>query len=200
MQLAFIWPILLKILLELVVVTIVLTRLVPARKGLSWTVLVAISAALISDVAEFITITLVSYGSYESHRFIILYMINGIIFMAAQVIFWVLLAVFIYQVVKALTHKGKAVSASEALAEEPSVKSGRGSLILTFGILGLLMFWPLGLAAWIMGASDLGKAHSGVTFSDKNMVKTRYGMTLGIIATLLPVIFILAVFGIALLR
>ena len=197
MQLAFIWPILLKILLELVVVTIVLTRLVPARKGLSWTVLVAISGVLISDVAKLITMTL---ASYESQWPVMLYVINGIIFMVAQVIFWIFIAVFIYQVAKALTHKGKAVSASEALAEEPSVKSGRGSLILTFGILGLLMFWPLGLAAWIMGASDLGKAHSGVTFSDKNMVKTRYGMTLGIIATLLPVIFILAVFGIALLR
>jgi len=138
--------------------------------------------------------------SYESQWPVMLYVINGIIFMVAQVIFWILLAVFIYQVAKALTHKGKVVSASEALAEEPSVESGRGSLILTFGILGLLMFWPLGLAAWIMGASDLGKAHSGVTFSDKNMVKTRYGMTLGIIATLLPVIFILAVFGIGLLR
>ncbi|BBG30873.1 hypothetical protein [Zymobacter palmae] len=198
MALAYIWPILLEMLPEIAVIVIILTRLVPVRKGLSWIMLVATLLILISNIANIIARIIVSSGDYYSHLFVI-YAVN-IFYIVTQVVFWILLAVFIFQTAKALAHKDNAEVSSEALVEAPSAEIGRGSLILTFGILGLLMFWPLGLTAWIMGASDLGKARRGVTFSDKNMVKTRYGMTLGIISTLLPVIFIFAVFGIALLR
>src|SRR5262245_25370718 len=42
-----------------------------------------------------------------------------------------------------------------------SYQPHRGGLILTFGILGFLVCWPFGLAAWIMGSSDLSAMNRG---------------------------------------
>lgn len=196
MELAYVWPTLFKMLFELAVIIIIPTQLAPVRKGVFWTILVAVLAVLVSDISQLITMSL---DDYDYPRRFMLYAINGIVLMATQIIFWILLAVFVCQVAKALAHKSNVAPSPVALAEHPS-ENGRGGLVLTFGILGILLFWPLGLAAWIMGASDLGKVQKGAKYSEKNIKKVRYGMTLGIIATLLPIIFFLSVFGIALLR
>jgi ferric-dicitrate binding protein FerR (iron transport regulator) len=73
----------------------------------------------------------------------------------------------------------------------------RGSTILVLGILGLVLCVPLGIAAWVMGTSDLAAMSRGeMDRSGEGM--TRAGQILGIIATVLAILWF-CVFGMLLL-
>lgn len=63
----------------------------------------------------------------------------------------------------------------------------RGTMILVFGILGLLVCMPLGIVAWVMGSADL-KAMDAGTMDPEGRSSTQAGKILGIIATLLAVL------------
>ncbi len=76
---------------------------------------------------------------------------------------------------------------------QPSGRSGgfqkahRGGLVLTFGIVGVLCCMPLGIAAWVMGASDLSEMRAG-RMDPGGMDTTRVGMILGIVSVGLAVL------------
>lgn len=69
------------------------------------------------------------------------------------------------------------------------VKPNRADLILFFGLVSLLCCWPLGIAAWIMGNSDLKGIRNG-SISSEGLGTLRAGRILGIVGT---VIFALSV-------
>jgi hypothetical protein len=101
---------------------------------------------------------------------------------------------------------GNRISEAEQQPNRPVYQeSGRGTMIFVFGLLGLVMFGPfLGLPAWIMGHRDLRKIREGIIPPGEESL-TKAGYILGIIATALWGIIILAVFfsilvGIALFR
>ncbi len=61
------------------------------------------------------------------------------------------------------------------------VKPHRGGLVLTLGILGLVCCMPLGIAAWVMGSSDLAEIRRG-QMDPSGQSTTQVGMILGIIS------------------
>ena len=73
------------------------------------------------------------------------------------------------------------------------MKPHRGTLILVFGILGLVICLPLGIAAWIMGSGDLKQIDAG-TMDPSGRSMTSAGKIIGMIATILGIIgFVVAV-------
>ena len=66
----------------------------------------------------------------------------------------------------------------------------RGTLILVFGILGLVCCFPFGIAAWIMGNGDLKQMDAG-TMDSSGRSSTNGGKICGIIVTVLSVLGIL---------
>ncbi len=70
------------------------------------------------------------------------------------------------------------------------MKPHRGTLILVFGILGMVSCLPLGIAAWIMGKSDLKEMDAG-TRDPSGRGKTNAGRIFGMIGTLLAGIIIM---------
>ncbi|MEI6034437.1 MAG: hypothetical protein WCS65_09185 [Verrucomicrobiae bacterium] len=71
------------------------------------------------------------------------------------------------------------------------MKPHRGTLVLVLGILGLILCQPVGIAAWIMGSSDLKQIAAG-TMNPEGKSLTQVGKILGIIATVLLILGILA--------
>ncbi len=63
----------------------------------------------------------------------------------------------------------------------------RGTMILVFGILGLLVCLPFGIIAWVMGNADLKAMDTG-TMDPEGRSLTQVGKILGIVATLLTVL------------
>ena len=64
------------------------------------------------------------------------------------------------------------------------MKPHHGTLILVFGILGLVICAPLGIAAWVISNGDLKQMDSGAMDpSDRSL--TNAGRILGMIATIL---------------
>jgi hypothetical protein len=80
---------------------------------------------------------------------------------------------------------------------QPAVSPGgyqrahRGGMILTFGIIGVLCCMPLGIAAWVMGASDLAEIRAG-RMDPAGMDTTRVGMILGMVSVGIAVLSVLA--------
>jgi hypothetical protein len=72
----------------------------------------------------------------------------------------------------------------------------RGGLVLTFGILGILCCMPLGIVAWVMGASDLAEIRAG-RMDPSGEGTTRVGMILGMVSVGIAILSIL--FNIAML-
>ncbi len=73
------------------------------------------------------------------------------------------------------------------------MKPHRGTLILVFGILGLVICLPLGIAAWVMGSGDLKQIDAG-TMDPSGRSMTSAGKIIGMIATILGIIgFVVAV-------
>jgi hypothetical protein len=67
------------------------------------------------------------------------------------------------------------------------MKPHRGTLILVLGILSLVVCGPVGIAAWIMGNSDLKAIDSGSMDPD-GRGSTNAGRICGMIGTILTVI------------
>jgi hypothetical protein len=63
----------------------------------------------------------------------------------------------------------------------------RGTMILIFGILGLVVCFPFGVAAWIMGNKDLNEIRSG-RMDPSGEGTTQAGRICGMIATILAVL------------
>lgn len=81
----------------------------------------------------------------------------------------------------------------------------RGNLILIFGILGLVVCAPFGIAAWIMGNGDLKKMAAG-QMDPEGEGLTKAGKICGIITVVLYIalfilgaLFLLLGFGAAIL-
>jgi hypothetical protein len=72
-----------------------------------------------------------------------------------------------------------------------SLQPHRGGMILTFSLLGLLVFFPLGIAAWSMGSADLAQMDAGLMDPAGRSI-TSSGRTIGILATAL---WCLGIFG-----
>ena len=68
----------------------------------------------------------------------------------------------------------------------------RGALILVLGILGLVACMPLGIAAWVMGRSDLDSIRRGEIDADGEGM-TKAGMILGIISVVWVCLILLLV-------
>jgi len=73
------------------------------------------------------------------------------------------------------------------------MKPHRGAIILAFGILGLVVCQLFGVAAWVMGDSDLKEMRRGY-MDPSGRELTQTGRILGMVATALmaiPVVFLL---------
>jgi phage FluMu protein Com len=70
----------------------------------------------------------------------------------------------------------------------------RASLVLTFGIIGILCCMPFGIAAWVMGASDLAEIRAG-RMDPSGEGTTRVGMILGMVSVGFAVFWLLVNFG-----
>ena len=64
------------------------------------------------------------------------------------------------------------------------MKPHRGTLILVFGILGIVTCFPLGIAAWVLGRRDLKEMEAG-TMDPAGRGNTNAGRICGMIATLI---------------
>jgi len=74
------------------------------------------------------------------------------------------------------------------------MKPHRGTLILVFGIVSLVVCAPLGIVAWIMGNNDLREMDSG-TMDPAGRGNTSAGRICGIIGTVLLVLQVLIAIG-----
>ena len=63
----------------------------------------------------------------------------------------------------------------------------RGSMILTFGIIGVACCFPFGIAAWVMGHSDIKSIDSGV-MDPSGRSMTNGGKICGIISVIIAVL------------
>ena len=70
------------------------------------------------------------------------------------------------------------------------MKPHRGTLILVFGILSLVICAPLGIVAWVMGNGDLKQIDAGAMDPSGRSV-TNAGRICGMIATILLAIGVL---------
>ena len=66
----------------------------------------------------------------------------------------------------------------------------RGTMILVFGILGLVVCAPFGIVAWVMGNADLKAMDAGI-MDPEGRGTTQAGKILGIVATLVTVLGII---------
>lgn len=67
------------------------------------------------------------------------------------------------------------------------MKPHRATLVLVLGILGLILCQPLGIAAWLMGNTDLKQMAAG-TMDPSGKDTTNIGRILGIIACVLLIL------------
>jgi hypothetical protein len=67
------------------------------------------------------------------------------------------------------------------------MKPHRATLILVIGILSLVVCWPLGIAAWIMGKNDLAEMDAG-SMDPGGRSLTAAGRICGMIAVALAVL------------
>lgn len=67
------------------------------------------------------------------------------------------------------------------------VEPHRGTMVLVFGILSIVVCGPFGIAAWIMGGNDLAAIKAGRMDRDGEST-TQIGYILGIIGTILMAI------------
>ncbi|MGY8754040.1 MAG: DUF4190 domain-containing protein [Phycisphaerales bacterium] len=78
------------------------------------------------------------------------------------------------------------------------MQTHRGTMILVFGILGLVVCFPFGIVAWVMGNADL-KAMDAGTMDPEGRGTTQAGKIIGMIATILNVLgFIIGILFLAL--
>ena len=70
------------------------------------------------------------------------------------------------------------------------MKPHRGTVILVFGILGLVVCQVFGIAAWVMGNNDLREMNAGYMDSSGRDL-TNAGRICGMIATVLMILSLL---------
>lgn len=70
----------------------------------------------------------------------------------------------------------------------------RGVLILVLGIISLVVCYPLGIVAWIMGKGDLAEIDAG-RMDPEGRGLTQAGMIIGIVATVLLILGLLMAVG-----
>ena len=63
----------------------------------------------------------------------------------------------------------------------------RGTMILVFGILGLVVCMPLGIVAWVMGSGDLKKMDAGLMDPEGRSIP-QAGKIIGMVATILAIV------------
>ncbi|GAA5131790.1 hypothetical protein [Alloalcanivorax gelatiniphagus] len=68
-----------------------------------------------------------------------------------------------------------------------ALRPHRGTAMLVMGLLGMLVFAPIGTVAWILAARDLGAMNRG-EMDPEGRGQTTAGLVLGIIATVLMVL------------
>ena len=78
------------------------------------------------------------------------------------------------------------------------MKPHRGTLILIFGILSLVICAPLGIAAWVMGSGDMKEMDAG-TMDPTGRGTTQAGKICGMIGTILMIIGVVIFILLALL-
>ena len=78
-------------------------------------------------------------------------------------------------------------SPSSPQADVKQYAPHRGTLILTFGILGIACCFPLGIAAWIMGNTDMQQIEAGM-MDPSGKGTTNAGKICGIIGTILAIV------------
>jgi hypothetical protein len=61
---------------------------------------------------------------------------------------------------------------------------GRGTTILTLGIIGIICCMPCGIAAWVMGSGDLKSIDAGQIAESERQL-TQVGMILGMVSVAL---------------
>jgi len=72
------------------------------------------------------------------------------------------------------------------------MKPHRGTLILVFGILGLVVCAPLAVVAWVMGHNDIKEIDAGA-MDPAGRGTTQAGKILGIVGTILAVVGLIIV-------
>ena len=84
-----------------------------------------------------------------------------------------------------------AVTANQTESGEGALQPHRGTLVLTLGLVGMLLFSPLGVVAWILGVLEL-KAMDRGERDPAGRGPTIAGMIFGIIATVMMVVFLVS--------
>jgi hypothetical protein len=70
------------------------------------------------------------------------------------------------------------------------MKAHRSGMVITFGILGIICCFPFGIAAWIMGGSDLEDMRRG-RMDDSGQDATKIGRILGMVSVGLAIFSII---------
>jgi len=70
---------------------------------------------------------------------------------------------------------------------EMEMKPHRGTMVLVFGILGLVLCMPLGIVAWIMGNGDMKEMDAG-RMDESGRGITQAGKICGMISVILAVV------------
>lgn len=188
MFLYWLFPITFRIAIMLVIL-LMSYRLFKVSKELFWLLCGAI-IPLVIQVSWDMAMGLLRYVWYSD------YIIKSLIpfYYASYYIAWltfcVLMVIFIVRTAKllALALQGKIKSPSDV---------ERGGIILSLGVFGIFLCWPLGLAAWIVGRADIVKMHKYIIVNNRydinitNYKMTKIGMVLGIIATCFAIIMII---------
>jgi hypothetical protein len=78
------------------------------------------------------------------------------------------------------------------------MQNHRGVLILVFGIIGLVVCFPFGIVAWVMGNTDL-KAMDAGEMDPEGRGLTQAGKIIGIIATAMTALGFIIGIGLLLL-
>jgi hypothetical protein len=86
------------------------------------------------------------------------------------------------------------------MRNNPTMKPHRGVVILVFGILGLVVCQPLGIAAWVMGNTDLDEMSLG-RMDPSGADLTNAGRICGIVASAIMglQILLMIIFGLTIL-
>tara|TARA_R110001606_G_scaffold8833_2_gene38805 strand:- start:27752 stop:28375 length:624 start_codon:yes stop_codon:yes gene_type:complete len=103
------------------------------------------------------------------------------------------LAILIFLMCAAFAGRRPAASAMATDYPSPppldgqTVKPARGSMVLALGLVGIVLFAPLGIAAWIIGLKDLSAMRAG-RMDPAGRSLTITGTVLGIVATLIMLV------------
>jgi hypothetical protein len=76
---------------------------------------------------------------------------------------------------------------TQALTRSSHLAAHRGGLILAFGIIGFLVCFPFGIAAWVMGSNDLREMAAG-RMDREGEGLTQAGKIIGIVTVCLQLV------------